>query len=331
MISYYGGEHLVNFERYAQVLSQNFNVRIYLDGTKAETHQDNSIHLPNIQGMSEQELDALFGILLHEIGHVKYSNLNNSQVKKIKGPDHFMIWNGVEDARIENKLMIRLEGANDIFEKLYGVHFKQLSKKIFGIEFNDDVDRWHLFSVHVHDYLLNTKHKYFNIEFYSKAVQKEVLDIFEKAKPIIDAHKLTKAEHSLTLASKLFKKFGPKKANLMKMFAEVFGDLGECAQELQDAYDGFANNPRLIELKKKKKELSAQRKLLKKEAEKSGNIEKNLEASNNIELASEMIDYLRYLKELKNLEDESKKLKGESEVKLAQIESIKKELAQGVV
>jgi len=323
MISYYEGEHIVNFERYAQILSNNFNVRVYLDGTRAETHEDNSIHLPNIKNMSPQELDCLYGILLHEIGHVKYSHMNNSDVKKMKGRDHFSIWNGIEDARIENKLMSKLDGANDIFEKLYGVHFRILAKKVFNIEFSDDTDRWHLFCVHVHDYLLKTKRKTFNIEAYSSEVQKEVLDLFAKAKPVIDAQKVTRAVDALSLSTKLFKQFGPKRPKLMKEFSGVFNAIEKSKRELQAIYDAYKNDPVLIELKKKKKELNQERKKLEKRVGKTANSKKNKEAMSEIEAVSNVLDYLHYTESLTSAVAENDKLRQEHAEKLAQIDALK--------
>ncbi len=329
MVSYYGGEYLVNFERYAQVLSQNFDVRIYLDGTKAETHQDDSIHLPNIKNMTAQELDCLYGVLLHEIGHVKYSRLSNLEMKKIKGRDHFFIWNAIEDARIENKLMVKLEGANDIFERMYGGQLREVFDKISGTQPSEDVDPWFLFSIHIHDYLLKTKKQYFAIDAYPQKARNAALDLFSKAKSIIDAHRISRIEDALSLSTKLFKKFGPKRADFMKEFSEVYGDLGKCQQELQDVFDAFKNNPKLIELKKKKKELAAKKKELEEKAEKTGKSKYNKEAEQSIDEAADMLDYLRHVKELNTLSEESARLRKEVDANATQIETLKKELAGG--
>jgi hypothetical protein len=327
MISYYGGEYLVNFERYAQVLSQNFNVRIYLDGTRAETHEDNSIHLPNIKNMSEKELDCLYGILLHEIGHVKFTKLNRQDVRKMKGPDHFSIWNAIEDARIENKLMSKLEGANNIFEKLYGVHFVGLAKSIFGIDFGDDTDQWHLFGVHVHDYLLKTKRKYYNINNYSDTVKEAVLGLFEKAKPIIDAHKMTRAEHSLSLSTKLFKAFGPKRPEGLAQFKGVFSDIDKCRKELQEIYDSFKNNDELKQLKADKKSLEAKKKKLEKDMGKDSEVKKHDDAADMLTHVTNMIDHLQFFDEKLSLEKEIAALKDQIEMLELKLDK-ERELAQ---
>jgi predicted CopG family antitoxin len=331
MVSYYGGEYLVNFERYAQVLSQNFNVRIYLDGTRAETHGDNSIHLPNIKNISESELDCLYGILLHEIGHVKYSHLSNLELKKIKGRDHFSIWNGIEDARIENKLIAKLEGANDIFERMYGGQLRTVFKKIAGMDNSDDTDQWYLFCAHVHDYLLKTKRQNFNIDLYSAKVKEELLELFNKAKPMIDAQKITKAADSLSLASKLFKNFGPKRPEFTKEFSGVIGDMERCRRGLQEMLDAYKNNPELAELKRQKKELQSKRKRLEKEAEKTYNVKSSKEAVDGLGFAKDMLKYLEYMKSINDIKAESQKLKQEASEKLSQIEAIKQEMSAETV
>jgi hypothetical protein len=328
VISYYGGECLVNFERYAQVLSQNFNVRIYLDGTRAETHQDNSIHLPNIKNISESELDCLYAILLHEIGHVKFTHVSRTDLKKMKGRDHFGIWNAIEDARIENKLMTKLEGAGTIFENFYGNHFDKFAKKIFGIEFDENVDPWHLFGIHVHDYLLNTKNKTLNITRYPEKIQNEVLKIFAKAKPLIDARKIVKVSDAISLAGKLFKELGPKRPENMKEFKGVIGDLDKCRSELQELRDAFKNNPELIELKRQKKEIDQKRKKLQKLAEKTGDTKVNKQAEAELAEMGDMIECLRFMRDYNQLEAESKRLKEEANVRLSKIELLKVELAQ---
>ena len=322
MKSYYGDEHIVNFERYSQVLSQNFNVRIYLDGTRAETRQDSSIHLPNIKNMSSQELDCLYGILLHEIGHVLFTRLGNSQMKKINGREHFSIWNAVEDARIENKLITRLAGSNNIFEELYGVHFPKLAKKIFGLEFTDEADRWHLFCIHVHDYLLKTKRQYFNINNYSQKVKEEVLEIFNKAKPVIDSHKFSKAIDAFKLAGKLFKEFGPKNPKHLKEFKSVIGDLDKCKKELDNIYDSFKNNEHLSQLKKDKKELNVKRKQIQKIAERTGYAKKGREAEKALDSITDMIEYLAFIKESREIEQALLVLKEEIDAGLKKIQSL---------
>ena len=328
MISYYGGEYLVNFERYAQVLSQNFNVRIYLDGTRAETHEDSSIHLPNIKNISEQGIDCLYGILLHEIGHVKFSKMRGPEIKKMKGRDHFSIWNGVEDARIENKLISRLEGANDIFERLYGVHFKQLGEKIFGLKPSNEADPWHLFCVHAHDYLLRTKRKAYHIDDYPEKIKTEVLELFAKAKPIIDAHKFSTPGDSFSLANKLFKEFGPKRPEFLNEFKGVVSDVEKCKRELREIHDAYKNNPELTELKAKKKALAAKKKALEKVAEKN-NSKKSLDNQKKADDAANMLKYLNHMAEVQSIDEGVQRLRQEQTDRIAKIEALKSELAQG--
>ena len=106
------------FNNYAKFLSNKFNVSVVFDGVNAHT-DGKTITLPNINGMSGDEIDFLYCVLLHEIGHIRHSDFSNDAFKKIKTENHFLVANAIEDARVENLLIKEFDGANEIFENLY--------------------------------------------------------------------------------------------------------------------------------------------------------------------------------------------------------------------
>ena len=122
-----------DFEKYARFLSQKFDINIQLEAAKAET-DGNVIYLPNVVCMTDAELELMYGILLHEIGHIRYSIFTENAFKSLKTEWMGFLANAIEDARIENCLLKDFAGAKDIFEKMYTEQIldKNLMSKIFS-------------------------------------------------------------------------------------------------------------------------------------------------------------------------------------------------------
>lgn len=148
-----------SFTKYAQFISGRFGVSVVFDGTGAKT-DGKVITLPNIAGLTERETDFLYCVLLHEVGHIKFSTFSKEAFKKIKSQAHFILCNAIEDARIENLIMQEFDGANDIFEDLYNdfVVDRDFVKRIFGFD-PVDVDLFKAVVTYIHYSIINLKHK----------------------------------------------------------------------------------------------------------------------------------------------------------------------------
>ena len=105
---------VLDFEKYAKFLSKNFDITIQFESVKAET-DGKVIYLPRLENFTTKEISMLYGILLHEIGHILFSSFDEKYFLALKTEDHAHLANSIEDARIENLLIKR---------------FQRLSKKI---------------------------------------------------------------------------------------------------------------------------------------------------------------------------------------------------------
>lgn len=157
---YYSTEdikRIEDFQKYARFICDHFDIEVQLDSTKAETN-GKVICLPNIIGMSEEEVDMMYTILLHEAGHIKFSLFTEDAFLKLKTEFHAHLANSIEDARIENLLMKEFGGAKEMFEKLYCQYAvnRKLMKKVFNIQ-GKRVDLFHCLGLYIHAYLLDCK------------------------------------------------------------------------------------------------------------------------------------------------------------------------------
>jgi len=125
-------KYLLDFEKYARFIAGTFKIEVIFDSVEAKT-DGNVIYLPNIATMSAREVDMLYAILLHEVGHIKYSTFDREYFEQLKTQAHAFLANAIEDARIENLLIGEFDGARDMFDKLYCdfTNDKALMKKVF--------------------------------------------------------------------------------------------------------------------------------------------------------------------------------------------------------
>lgn len=194
------------FEKFAKLVSEKMEIEVRFDGSQAHT-DGKIIVLPNLLSMSEKEIETLYAILLHEVGHVKYTD--NDQWKKglskVDRFNAFQIINAIEDARIENKLMKVYGGADEIFDNLYNkvVTDAEWMKKIFKSEY-EATPSWFNFSIMVHHYLLD-------LTMDEKATKwcksPQVMTMFNEVKGMIDKHPLNNTADVVDLGIKLYNHF----------------------------------------------------------------------------------------------------------------------------
>jgi uncharacterized coiled-coil DUF342 family protein len=203
-------ESVEKFEKFTKLVSERFDIKVAFDGVKAQT-DGNIITLPNILAMSDKEIEFLYGILLHEIGHVKFSQFEKAMFAMIKSHNHFCVINAIEDARIENKMMGVYEGASNVFEQLYNEFScdKEYMAKIFKHS-GGETDLWFAFSMYVHNYLVK-------IDVNDKSVigkkRKEVEEMFAEVKKTIDNTKLLNTADAHGLGTKLYDHFFNKEVD----------------------------------------------------------------------------------------------------------------------
>jgi hypothetical protein len=149
-----------DFRRFARYVSGRFKVEIVFEAASAKANSNNVIYLPMMSNMTERDIQFQYGILLHELGHIKYSDYTGIYDNLITTENHFFLCNAIEDARIENLLMFEYDGAIDYFSTLYFdfAHDAAYMEKVFGFKPTDTDFFYHL-RIYVHDFLVNLKQK----------------------------------------------------------------------------------------------------------------------------------------------------------------------------
>lgn len=173
MINSQENDKVLAFNKYANFLSDKFGISVVFDGTNAHT-DGKTITLPNISGMSEEEIDFLYCVLLHEIGHIRYSDFSKEAFREIRSENHFVIANAIEDARIENLLMKEFDGAHDVFDKLYNFYVlnDKFMNRVFGFS-GKSSDELMSLCTYVHDKILEINIKSSKEKLFGKATLKK--------------------------------------------------------------------------------------------------------------------------------------------------------------
>jgi len=176
-------EYVNKFEKFTNLVTERFDVSVVLDGAKAETN-GKQISLPNIYGMTEVEVEFLYGILLHEVGHIRHSCFDKELFSKFKSQAHFLLYNAIEDARIENALMKEYGGAADIFNDLYSrSNDPQFMQKVFGGDGSSPSDPFFIFGLMLHEYFLTINAPLPKIK---KAILTKSQEMFESVRHIVE-------------------------------------------------------------------------------------------------------------------------------------------------
>jgi outer membrane murein-binding lipoprotein Lpp len=195
----------LSFLKYAQALSSRFDINVKFDGVRAET-DGTTITLPSLAVLNEEEVDFLYGALLHEIGHIKFTNLTLDLAKLIKSDYHFHLANAIEDARIENLLMNEYDGASAIFDRLYNLYATNpiFMKRIFKIDFKSS-NFMSILGYHIHSKLINLKINKSIIEVFGVKSEKVIEFIADnQIDQMVNSFSLNSLEDSISLAEKIY-------------------------------------------------------------------------------------------------------------------------------
>ena len=307
-------------------------IEVRFDGSQAHT-DGKVIVLPNLLSMSEKEIGILYAILLHEVGHVKYTD--NDQWKKglskVDRFNAFQIINSIEDARIENKLMKVYGGADEIFDNLYNkvVTDAEWMKKIFKSEY-EATPSWFNFTIMVHHYLLDITMDEKSTKWCKSA---QVMTMFNEVKDMIDKHPLNSTADVVDLGVKLYnhfykdrddkspkidflekeKKLEESKAEVAKLMAEIAEKAAEVAKIREKLREKRGENRSLSKnkdgfLKEKKSDLDQAAELQKKANEEEWKLWREQSAKSHIDFLKSEVQ--RLTNEIKEL---TEKIKGNNE------------------
>ena len=243
------------FRKYATFISEKFGITVELDGARACTN-GKVISIPNIAGMDAKEIEFLYAIVLHEVGHIRYSNFTPEFFKSVKSDAHFNIINAVEDARIENLLMKDFDGAHDILSSLYNQFSldKRFMNRVFGADLSK-ADLWHNVGCYVHSSIIKLDKK-FSFMKVIKTDNRKKLQKWAKTNNIdalIANHPVKTAQDAVDLGTKIYKLFFKTKEDnsatnntgkLTKLIDKALNEdtevLKEKAEKLQKALDKIA-------------------------------------------------------------------------------------------
>lgn len=324
---------IISFTKYAQFISEKFGVTVEFDGVKAHT-DGTTITLPNLLGMTQKEIDFLYCVLLHEVGHIKYSTFTKEAFAKIKTDAHFSLSNAIEDARIENLLMNEYDGAQEVFHSLYNdfAQDKAFIKKVFGFNMHE-VDDFKGLTTYLHYKIIDLNKKISLEEILGKKlgqkVAKFVLD--NKIDQLVDKNPLKDWDDVITLSNKIYDLYFKTKKDtsgrneipeLEIIIDTCTNDTLAKMQKEQSQKQGQMDklSQQIKELKEQIGSMKSQNKgdleTLEKELEK-------LEA-----LADKMDSYQDAKKELKSLQDKTSKNQGKQQSKEQKLKELDEKLKE---
>ena len=102
---------------YARLISQKFNVNVIIQGNEFKADNKGNIFIPHFDNIPEATLNVIIGGLLHECGHIKWTDFK--PVKTIKSRIELMVWNALEDIFMENKLERKFQGARTFLGSIF--------------------------------------------------------------------------------------------------------------------------------------------------------------------------------------------------------------------
>lgn len=235
-------KQIQNFEQYAKFISKNFDVQVVLDSTKAQT-DGKVIYLPSVSNMTSLELEMMYAILLHEIGHIKYSTFDEAYFSQFKTESHAFMANALEDARIENLLIKDYAGGVKIFEDLYNKYLtdKKLMYKFFNVK-NQKVDFFTGLSFYMHHYYATYQTQ--NIQnVCSKYIYRRIMAFIKRNKlnDYFNNHPL-KSEKEVITVSKYVYELIAKDTNIIDKSGKVsYKDLSDKKNQIKSDVDSLKN------------------------------------------------------------------------------------------
>ena len=143
-------QKLLDFSKFITLLTGEMGV----DVTTSDHPRQGALVLPALDGLSEQDLDVLYGLCVREVGHLARSKKLMSDVKELTTMRAIQAANLVEQARVEKYLGKALGGGKEILDEQFSKHafLPRYQQAVLGIHASeaqvDDVFlyalKWHL-------------------------------------------------------------------------------------------------------------------------------------------------------------------------------------------
>lgn len=256
------------FNKYAKFIGEKFGVVVVMDGMEACT-DGKVISLPNIASLSPKEIDFLYGVLLHEVGHIRYSTFTKEAFALLISKEHAHMANAIEDARIEKLLLKDFDGAKDIFYKLYNEYTvdADLMNKVFQCSLTN-CSEWHGIGIYIHDKILSLPNSVSLEKMIGKKVATKVKKFVSEnnVDALISKNPLASWEDVVDLANKVYKLYFKTKKDTsekieIKAQEEVIKDVQEnILKNLQKKAEEVAKKISVLnqEIKTNKEKINAE-------------------------------------------------------------------------
>jgi hypothetical protein len=293
--------HLEAFNKYAKFISDKFGIQVRFDGLKACT-DGQIIYLPSLSGMNEDEIDFLYCVLLHEVGHIRYSLFTPESFAPLKSEAHFHICNALEDARIENCLMKDFDGAHDIFLNLYNNYSTNdnFMHRVFGIK-NKQVSLWHAIGIYCHDYFIDLDKKKTLEEIVGAKLSKQVAKFVNEHKldKLLEKTDLKTWDDVVELGTKIYKMYFGEVSDKSKKvdIAPMVSALGETNKSMEDLTTITKDmEDKINKLQEKTKELY--QKIQEKRNETKGEVDQLNQEKTKLQQQLEALETIEYNREI---------------------------------
>lgn len=204
-------ETTTKFTKYVKFLSNQFNISVEFDQPGLK-RKENTIYLPSLYSLSQNELDILWGVLLQEAGFLKHSDLTKEEnLLKIKTQNQLHLIKTLESVKVEKQLLSQYDGAQQMLSQIYEktVTDNQLKEKFFP---NSKSNVWSGICYWLHETMMGRDDTLIGQNLYNlvsnKATVKKVYKFIDDAgiKSIIKKQEITKntsTEDVIKIANKI--------------------------------------------------------------------------------------------------------------------------------
>lgn len=112
-------QSLKNFRNFCAFIASEYDIQIYSHHNLSASATKNAIYVPDVANLSDIQIDFIYGLVLHEVGHILNTDFSKETFNKIPSPSLSFLYNVLEDSREESLLCDTFEGAKDIFQKMH--------------------------------------------------------------------------------------------------------------------------------------------------------------------------------------------------------------------
>lgn len=168
-------QSLKNFRNFCAFIASEYDIQIYSHHNLSASASKNAIFVPDVANLSDIQIDFVYGLVLHEVGHILHTDFSQETFDKIPSPSLSFLHNVLEDSREESLLCDTFEGAKDIFQKMHELFITEHPeiKKMMNWSF-EEIDFFKCFTlwlnVFSHRYIKNEQ----NFEILQKHMPEKV-------------------------------------------------------------------------------------------------------------------------------------------------------------